>query len=181
MRNAFLGAAAAGALCLVSASPALAAGYMKIGDIKGESTDEAHKDWINLLSVSSSIARSAAATARVAPRGPGRLRSARPGELFVVKQMDASSPKLQEALAKGTFFAEVEIHFQSTGDNEPYFTIKLENARISSVNPSSPSSSTPRESFSLNYEEIVVTYSSSAARRSKGKVEYTWKVEEGEK
>jgi len=28
------------------------AGYLKIGDIKGESTDEGHKDWINLLSVS---------------------------------------------------------------------------------------------------------------------------------
>jgi len=24
------------------------AGYLKIGDIKGESTDDGHKDWINL-------------------------------------------------------------------------------------------------------------------------------------
>ncbi len=29
------------------------AGYLKIGDIKGESVEPKHKDWINLLSVSS--------------------------------------------------------------------------------------------------------------------------------
>jgi hypothetical protein len=29
-----------------------AAGYLKIGDIKGEATAEGHKEWINLLSVS---------------------------------------------------------------------------------------------------------------------------------
>ena len=33
------------------------AGYLKIGDIKGESTDSSHKDWINLLSVSPSLNR----------------------------------------------------------------------------------------------------------------------------
>ena len=31
--------------------------YLELGDIKGEATDSAHKDWINLLSVSQSITR----------------------------------------------------------------------------------------------------------------------------
>ena len=30
------------------------AGYLKISDIKGESTDDGHKDWINIQSISSS-------------------------------------------------------------------------------------------------------------------------------
>ena len=37
------------------------AGYMKLGDIKGESVDKAHKEWINLLSVNQSLTRPMAA------------------------------------------------------------------------------------------------------------------------
>ena len=45
-----VGSAVVAALALGGA--ASAAGYLKIGDIKGESTDADHKDWINLDSVS---------------------------------------------------------------------------------------------------------------------------------
>lgn len=32
-------------------------GYLQFGDIKGESTEPKHHDWINLLSVSQNISR----------------------------------------------------------------------------------------------------------------------------
>jgi type VI protein secretion system component Hcp len=39
----------------------------------------------------------------------------------------------------------------------------------------------PVEEFSLNFEEITVTYTEfDAEGKSKGNVEFTWKVEEGE-
>ena len=39
----------------------------------------------------------------------------------------------------------------------------------------------PTESFSLNGEEIKVTYTEADSKgKSKGNVEYSWKVEEGE-
>jgi len=39
----------------------------------------------------------------------------------------------------------------------------------------------PMEEFSLNFEEIKVTYTENdSTGKSKGNVEYSWKVEEGE-
>jgi type VI secretion system secreted protein Hcp len=38
------------------------------------------------------------------------------------------------------------------------------------------------EEFSLNFEEIKVTYTENDAKgKSKGNIEYSWKVEEGSK
>lgn len=159
------------------------AGYMKIGDIKGESQDEGHKDWINLLSVSGNITRPMGAGASGSTR---HRASATFGDIVCVKEVDASTPKLQEAIADGTNYAKVEIHLCTSsegGKRIPYLTWDLKNARVTSYSVSGATEGgVPTEQLSLNYEEIKVTYDKLGKdNKSAGKVEYTWKVEEGVK
>lgn len=158
------------------------AGYIKIGDIKGEATDESHKDWINLLSVGNSISR---------PLGAGVSGSARHrasatfDDILCVKEVDASTPKLQEAIADGTNFAKVNIDLCTSsegGKRIPYLQWELKNARVSSysISGATDGGEVPSEQISLNFEEIKVTYDKLGKdNKSAGKVEYTWKIEEG--
>ena len=159
------------------------AGYLKIGDIKGESTDDGHKDWINLLSVSNSITRPMAAGASGATR---HRSSATFGDIVCVKEVDASTPKLQEAIADGTNFKKVNIDLTTSsegGKRVPYLLWELSNARVSSYSVSGATDGAPpTEQISLNFEEIKVTYDKLGKdNKSGGKIEYTWKIEEGVK
>jgi len=160
------------------------AGYLKIGDIKGESTDDGHKDWINLLSVSNGINRPMG----VGASGSTRHRSSASfGDIICVKEVDASTPKLQEAIADGTNFAKVEIHLCTSsegGKRIPFLMWELKNCRVSSysVSGATDGNSPPTESLSFNFEEIKVTYDKLGKdNKSAGKVDYSWKIEEGVK
>ena len=64
-----------------------------------------------------------------------------------------------------------------------YYAYELKNVQVTSYNisGSGQSEDVPSEDFSLNYEEIKVTYTECDEKGgSKGNIEYTWKVEEGE-
>ena len=158
------------------------AGYIKIGDIKGESQDKDHKEWINLLSVSQGLSR----PMRAGSSGSTRQRaSVSCGDVVIVKELDASSAKLIEAICDGTNFPEVKIDLcTSTGakGRVPYFQWVLENVRVTdySVAGATQDGAVPTESISLNYEKIKWTYDKMGKEgSSKGKVEASWDVEEG--
>lgn len=162
----------------------MAGGYLKIGDIQGESTDDGHKDWINLLSVSTSITRPMGAGASGSTR---HRMSATFGDVVCVKEVDASTPKLQESIADGTNYPKVDLHLCTSsegGKRIPYLVWELKNARVTSysVSGSTDGGNVPTEQVSLNYEEIKVTYDKLGKdNKSQGKIEYTWKIEEGVK
>jgi type VI protein secretion system component Hcp len=62
-----------------------------------------------------------------------------------------------------------------------YYKYELTNVMVTSYSISGTGDDIPMEDFSLNYEEIKVTYTENdSAGKSKGNVEYSWKVEEGE-
>mgnify|MGYP003574261715 FL=1 len=157
-------------------------GYLKIGDIKGESTDDGHKDWINLLSVSSNITRPMGAGASGSTR---HRSSATFGDVVCVKEVDASTPKLQEAIADGTCFPKVNIDLCTSsegGKRIPYLLWELKQARVTSysVSGAADGSMPPTEQLSLNYEAIKLTYDQIGKdNKSQGKVEYNWNIEEG--
>ncbi|MBL8816370.1 MAG: type VI secretion system tube protein Hcp [Planctomyces sp.] len=127
--------------------------FMKLGDIKGEATDTDHKDWILLESMSVPIFRSIPDGAKDQQRTKGDTIL---GDVVIVRQLDKSSTKLQEACANGTFFKEVEIHFCTTVKNkqEPYLTYKLKDVIISSYSIHANSSGSP-----LPSEEVTAGYS----------------------
>lgn len=158
-------------------------GYIKIGDIAGESTEPNHGGWINLLSVSQNMTRPMPAGAS----GSTRQRSTVTlGDIVCTKELDKSTPKLMEAICKGTNFPKVSIDLCTSSDGSsriPYMKWELTNVRVTSydVAGSTDGPMVPTESFSLNYEEVKWTYNElDKQNNSKGHVETSWKVEEGQ-
>jgi type VI secretion system secreted protein Hcp len=159
------------------------AGYIKIEGIDGESTAKGYEKWIGILSVSQSITRPIGA----GMSGSSRHRStATLGDVVCVKEVDKSTPKLADAICEGKVFPSIELHMTTSSDSgegrTPYLMWKLTNVRVTSysVSGSTDGMSVPTEQFSLNYEEIKQTYDElDKENKSKGKVEYSWKVEEG--
>ena len=133
--------------------------FMKLGDIKGQATDADHKDWILIESMSAPISRSIPMNARDQQRTQG---STSLGDIVVVRELDKSSTKLQEACANGTFFKEVEIHLCATVNNkqEPYLKYKLENVIITSYSfhGNASGSPLPTEQVSMGYTGVEWTY-----------------------
>ena len=159
-----------------------AGGYMKIGDIKGESKDEGHVDWVELLSCSDSVMR----PMTVGSSGPNRHRAiATFGDILCTKNFDSSSLKLKEAVLKGTSFPKVELHLTTSSDGgkrTTYHSIELTNAMVTSWARSGATdgSSPPHEQFTLNFEVIKEVYDKLGKdNKSQGKIDYGWKVEEG--
>ncbi len=156
------------------------AGYLKMGDIKGESVDKDHKDWIDLESVSQGLSRPTGGVNTSRNKG-----SVQVGDVVLTKKMDASTAKLIQACCDGTDFDEVLIDLcasQGAGARVPFFQWKLSNVRVTSYNlGGSASDSDLYETMSLNYSKIDWTYDKMGKdAKSQGKVDASWKVEEGE-
>lgn len=133
--------------------------FLKLGDIKGEATDNDHKDWIIIQSMSSPVYRSIAEGAKDSQRTKGTTTL---GDIVVARELDKSSTKLQEACANGTFFKEVEVHFCTTMKNkqEPYLTYKLKDVIVTSYSfqGNAAGDPLPSEQISLGYTEVEWTY-----------------------
>ena len=155
-------------------------GYLKFDGVDGEATDREHNGWSDLVSFSHSIER-----ASMGATGTTRRRaSAKIGDLVCVKELDKSSPKLQEAICTGKVFPKLEVHLttSATGARRTYYTYELKNVMITSYSISGDSNGPPVEEISANFEEIKVLYSTFDSRgKKKGNVEYSWKVEKGSK
>jgi type VI secretion system secreted protein Hcp len=164
-----------------------AAVYMKLGDIKGESTatDNEHKDWIIIesLSTSMNVSPTNVSTGTGAARRRG---DAIVEDISMTKSVDKSSPKLAEAVCKGAVIPKVEIYVTASYSDEgrePYYKYELTNVMVTSYSVNaSGSDAQPTENITLNFEEIKVSYDQEGLKsKKKGKVEYSWKIEEGQK
>jgi type VI secretion system secreted protein Hcp len=163
-------------LSAIGFSEAYAAGYIKFDGVDGESKDANHDKWIDITSFQQTITRAQGAV-RATPVFE---------DIQVVKEVDKSSPKLAESLAREQMFPSVIIHFtKSIGgvEEQTYYTYELKNVMITSYSIGGTADTLPREEISLNFEEIKATYTEydDKSGQKKGNVEYSWKVEEGTK
>lgn len=156
------------------------AAYIKFDGVNGEAQDKDHKNWSDILSFQQAISQpGGGATGPTRRRGDVVM-----ADIIVVKELDKASPKLAESICKGKIFPIVEIHVTaSTTDagRVTYYAYELKNVMVTSydISGSGQSEDVPTETFSLNFEEIKVTYTEvDQAGASKGNVEYTWRVEE---
>jgi len=174
-----LGAVALSIGLLGVAPEADAAAYIKFDGVDGEAQDKDHAAWSDLLSVQQSITRSSEGASTRA-RGSAVL-----SDIVVVKELDKSSPKLAESVATGKVFPKVEIHLTASyadSGRVTYYAYELKNVMVSSysISANGQTDEIPMEEISFNFEEIKVTYTEYDNKgKSKGNVEYAWKVEEG--
>ena len=174
MKRTRLRALASGLLCLgLGSITGSGAAFLKIGDIKGEATDADHKGWIIIESFSFGAER-------VPDPTSGKLGQPKPRPIAVSKELDISSPKLLETLVTGTPTVTATVEFtRANSEKVPivYLRYELKNVLITSFDTSAESTEVPTEEFSLNFEEIKVTYIPQSIDGSPGEpVETIWVV-----
>jgi len=134
--------------------------FLQIDGIPGESTDDAHADWIEILSYSCGVSQTASASS--SSGGGATAERADFQDFSIVKALDKASPKLAVACADGTHIASIIIELcRAGGDKVKYMEYKLTDCIVSSVRPGGSSSggeTLPLEEVSFNYAKIEWTY-----------------------
>ncbi|MYN19908.1 type VI secretion system tube protein Hcp [Rugamonas sp. FT107W] len=111
--------------------------YLQIDDIKGESADDGHKQWIECLSATWSVRQPRSATASTG--GGHTAERSEHGEVVISKLADISSPLLLQTCSTGRTIPSARLEFMradGNGDRVKYFEIMLENVLIGGVCPS---------------------------------------------
>jgi type VI secretion system secreted protein Hcp len=152
--------------------------FLKLDVIPGESTDDKHKDWIEILSFSWGVSQPASGS-----RSSGGAASAERtnhSDFHVVKALDKASPKLFLSCCKGEHIKEIKFALhRATGDKQQYMLYTLSDAIISSVHPggsSHGSETLPLEEVSFNYGKIELVYTETDHKtgKPKGDVKGFW-------
>ena len=158
-------------------------GFINFGDIKGESTDKDHKDWVTILKYDHAVRQPASVTQKSA--GGRAAEEADHSPFSITKLLDAATPKLYEAACKGTHIPEVVVELWRAGGDKPvkYMEFKLKEVLISGViHNGDPSGQHqfPTETIKLTYGYIEWTYTKQKPDGSAaGNVAAKWNVSQG--
>ena len=147
--------------------------FLQVDKIPGESTDWAHKNWIEVISFSHEISGSASTTGR--GRAGGR---AQVGPLVIVKEIDKATPKLYVNCCMGKAIPNVVLSVcQTGGSKREFLKLTLGDAVISSIVASSDASGNPVEEVSLGFGSIQWDYTEiDSSGKVKGIVSGGWNV-----
>jgi type VI secretion system secreted protein Hcp len=151
--------------------------FMKIATIPGESTDDKHKDWIELLSFSHGVSQPAAGSVS----GTGGLGGGRTDhkDFTIVHHLDKASPKLHLACCKGEHVPDVTIELcKAGGDKNKYMIYKMSDVMVRSVEPTGDAKGVhdlPLEQASFSYAKMEWTYTAYDNKgKPKGDVKANW-------
>jgi type VI secretion system secreted protein Hcp len=159
--------------------------FLKIDGIPGESTDDKHKDWIEVLSYGLGIQQPASASASTA--GGAATERAIFQDVSITKALDKASPKLALACADGTHVKQVTLELcRAGGDKVKYMEYGLTNCIISSYHDGGSAGGAedlPIETVSFNYGKIewIYTQQKRADGSGVGQVVAGWDLEQNKK
>jgi type VI secretion system secreted protein Hcp len=147
------------ALVLAAGIPgtASAAAYLKLGDIKGEVADAAHKEQIEVISYQMGGSQ-ASELGAVSQSASVDSRKRQHGWVTITKAVDKSSPQLKRGSTEGTVYPTASLFVPNTaGGGAAYLEYKLENVMVTSFSTGG-SEGNPTETMTLNYEKITPEY-----------------------
>ena len=125
--------------------------FAKLGDIKGESTDDKHKDEVEVLSYSWGVTN----PVHIGSGGGAGTGKATFQDLSIVHRIDKASPKLLEACATGVHLKEATITFRKAGKGQQDFLIiKMNDVIVTGVVQSALSSDAGSETVSLEFGKV---------------------------
>ncbi|MGJ8640756.1 MAG: Hcp family type VI secretion system effector [Opitutaceae bacterium] len=132
--------------------------FIEIDGIKGESTDDKHKDWIEVLSYSTGVSQAISGTRSTG--GAGSAGRCDHQDFTITKQLDKASPHLVLACCTGKHIAKIVISVcNASGAKNEMMNYTLKDVLISSISTGGGAGGeSPTESVSLNYGEIEWTY-----------------------
>ncbi len=130
--------------------------YLKCDPIKGESTDDKHKDWIEVESFSHGLSQPSSGASGTGGRAAARADF---GSFYITKAVDKASPDLNLFCAQGKHIAKLEFEAcQETGEKVCYLKYELENAMVQSVQVNGGGSQRASEAVAFSYDKIAWTY-----------------------
>ena len=159
--------------------------FLKIDGIPGESTDDKHKDWIEVLSYGAGIQQPASATASRSGGAPAERANFQ--DFSITKALDKASPKLALACADGTHIKQITLELcHAGGDKVKYMEYKLTNCIISSYHDGGSCGGAENlsvETVTFNYGKIEWTYTQQkrADGSGGGQVVAGWDLEQNKK
>jgi type VI secretion system secreted protein Hcp len=129
--------------------------FAKIGDIKGESLDDKHKDEIEVLSYSWGVT----STVSVTTGGGGGAGKATFKDLSIVHKIDKATPVLLLACATGEHIKEATITHRRAGKSQQEFLIvKMNDVIITGVAHSGDTAAPGSESVTLAFAKVDLEY-----------------------
>ena len=133
--------------------------YLQIDGIKGESTDSAHKDWIECKSVSWEVLQPKSATASTG--GGHTAERCEHKDIVLSKLADLSTPLLLQNSSSVKTIPKAKFEFMradSKGERIKYFEIELQNVLIGGVSPSVVAGDILQEEVRLKFSQVKWKY-----------------------
>lgn len=152
--------------------------FVKIDDIEGESTDEKHQGWIEVISYETKVTQTVSKTASSV--GGASAERADFDTFSFVKMLDKSSPKLALACADGTHINTVLVQIcRSGGDKLKYMEYKLTNCIVSKISTAGGPGDFPSELLNIDFGKIEWAYTQQkrAGGGAAGQVAAGWNLE----
>jgi type VI secretion system secreted protein Hcp len=130
--------------------------FLKLGDVKGESHDDKHKDEIDVLSWSFGVSQAGSGHAG----GGHGVGKASFQDLQFMHQYDKASPTLMKICATGEHIKKgVLIQRKAGKGQQEFMVVTMEDVLVSSVQPSgSGGDGQTLEAVSLNFAKIEIEY-----------------------
>jgi type VI secretion system secreted protein Hcp len=150
--------------------------FLQINGIPGESTDDKHKDWIEVLSYSSGVSQRSSGERSTGGAATGGRCDHQ--DFSIVKSLDKASPELNLHCSNGKHIDKITIELcLATGDKQPYMVYKLVDSIVSSVSIGG-GGGRPTESVTFNYGAIYWTYieTDHESGKKKGEIKKWWNL-----
>lgn len=151
--------------------------FLKIDGIPGESTDDKHKEWIEVLSYSHGVSQMGSGDRSTGGAATGGRCDHQ--DFSIVKNLDKTSPTLDLFCCKGDHIKKIAFELcRATGNKEKYMEYIMEDVIISSVSISGGGGGLPTESVTFNYGKITWNYIQTDHKSGevKGNVEKYWSL-----
>lgn len=151
-------------------------GFAKYDGFDGESKDENHDKWIDVLSIDWGASQPTAGASGMSRRRGG----AEVEDMVITFQYEKAAPKLVERCLKGQVIPKLEIELVGVfgGSRATYLRYELKNVMITGYDISGEPSSPVIVEVANNFEEFKVTYTEyDDEGSSQGNVEFEYKVE----
>ena len=133
--------------------------FMTIEGIPGESTDEAHTDWMELLSYHHGLSQAVSGTSGTGGRTGGRADFQ---HFAITKAIDKGTPDLAVYCASGKHIPKIEIELcLATEDKHTFMKYVMEDVIVSSVSQEANSGSAesrPTEEVTFAYGKLEWEY-----------------------
>lgn len=129
--------------------------FAKIGDIKGESLDDKHKDEIDIMSFSWGLTQAGS----LAAGGGGGSGKAQFQDFHFTTSVSKASPKLFLSCATGEHIKDATITVRKAGKGQQeYIVIKMSDVLISSYQTGGTGEQVPTDQVSMAFAKIEYSY-----------------------